>query len=125
MKKYTLNRSLRKVLYVYFVVLVLLIITIALRIWLGKPDNESDTEESMWLLSHVIMYSVLGYAAPDMWWFCALLGIAWELVEYVCEEVLLLPYIKYGGLTDLTANTAGFLAGMLINWLASTPTSRS
>ena len=80
-------------------------------------DFDVPNERYWWLLSHVCMYFVLGFVAYKYWWLCAALGVIWEGVEKLGAEIT--PFIKYGGLLDLAANTLGFLLGAFAYQLSS------
>jgi len=59
-----------------------------------------------WALSHVILYMVLGYVLPNMFWETLFIGILWEIVEcifYKCHDIM-----------DVLWNSIGFIIGMIL-----------
>ena len=43
---------------------------------------------SLWPISHFVLYLVLGYVAPHWWWLWFCIGVAWELFEYGCVQLV-------------------------------------
>ena len=39
---------------------------------------------SIWPISHFVLYVFLGYLAPKWWWLWILVGVSWEIFEYIC-----------------------------------------
>ena len=58
---------------------------------------------TFWGLSHFLLYSVLGFVAPHMFWETFAVGVAFEIYEahtFDCHDTF-----------DVVLNTAGFFAG--------------
>lgn len=50
---------------------------------LAKSTNEKNTGYSFWPLSHIILYIILGIVAPDYWYLWIIIGIFWEIIEFI------------------------------------------
>lgn len=76
--------------------------------YIGATDVEKNERlkrcvVTLWGLAHFLLYAVIGWVAPDMFWETFAVGAAFEAYEYVqysCEDPL-----------DLVWNSAGFIAG--------------
>ena len=69
----------------------------------GSAD---DCLVTFWTLSHFVLYFVLGFIAPSLFWPTFAIGVGFELYEYHkfdCHDVL-----------DIAANSVGFLAGSTV-----------
>lgn len=58
---------------------------------------------TIWGLSHVVLYMILGWFVPNMFWQTLIIGIMFEYLEnwtYDCHDIL-----------DVMWNTIGFLLG--------------
>jgi hypothetical protein len=53
---------------------------------LGNMAGENGAF-SLWPISHFILYVCLGYFAPSLWWICLLIGIGWEIFEYIAGNL--------------------------------------
>lgn len=78
--------------------------------YIGKPDSaDNSCLITFWTLSHFILYSVIGFLLPDMFWQSFIVGVGFEIYEkykYNCEDYF-----------DIIANSAGFGFGWFINKL--------
>lgn len=101
---------------------------------LGQMTRECGVY-SMWPVSHVVLYALLGYVAPSWWWLWVLLGIVWEGVEQCVGYTLTqlnvpMPTVEangvqYGGCrwnewvkgmrSDIVFNTVGLIFGSLLS----------
>jgi hypothetical protein len=60
-----------------------------------------------WALAHIILYAIIGFNLPDMFWESLFIGILFEIIEctaYKAHDVL-----------DVLWNTLGFFIGYLLN----------
>jgi len=55
--------------------------------WLGKLCGENGMYCS-WPISHFILYLFLGIACPRIWPFLFVLGIVWEIIEWIIGRFL-------------------------------------
>lgn len=85
--------------------------------YLNKTNNTNNIDSdvtpncmlTIWGLSHVILYMILGWFVPDKFWETLLIGIAFEFLEkwsYDCHDIL-----------DIMWNSVGFLIGRYLRSL--------
>ena len=65
--------------------------------FLGNLTGESGVY-SAWPISHFLLYAIIGYISPDLWWLWIAIGIAWELLEYGVGELISRASANDGGL---------------------------
>lgn len=73
---------------------------------LSANENVSSCLITAWTIFHYLLYTVLGFACPSLFWPTFSIGVLFELYEreyYQCEDAL-----------DIIANTAGFATGYMI-----------
>lgn len=81
---------------------------------------------SWWPISHIILYFILGYLFPNCWLPIMLMGILWEIVEYIAglifvhrRKIVTSKGLQYNdkwwssNLFDPLFNAFGFVAGVL------------
>ena len=95
-----------------------------------------NTTFNLWSLSHLILYMYFGYMFPNMFIEFLIIGIIWEGIEAVfplivtdyktqfcqnnhridCKIVCQIspPNYWYGRFSDIVANSAGFIIGMML-----------
>ena len=66
---------------------------------------------NFWCISHLVMYILLGFFAPSLWYISLALSILWESFEYVIEKKF--RFIKYRTL-DFFTNIIGLIIGITI-----------
>jgi hypothetical protein len=62
---------------------------------------------TFWSASHFVLYTALGFCAPDLFWQTFAIGVIFELYEKItfsCNDAL-----------DIAYNSTGFLFGRAIN----------
>ena len=75
----------------------------------GSEETNKKISEcfiTFWGVTHFMLYAVIGFFCPDLFWQTLAMGIGWELYEYEvfdCHDTL-----------DIFLNTAGFLVGRAI-----------
>ena len=69
---------------------------------------------NLWCISHIIMYILLGFFAPSLWYISISLSILWESFEYVVEKNKLSRVIICNP-NDFTINTVGLIIGVIAN----------
>ena len=80
----------------------------------------------IWLLSHVILYFILGYVYPNHYLFWLIAGYIWELFEHYngIHNINILGYKLnrnsknqwwYGRLSDIAANMTGYILGNYVH----------
>ena len=55
--------------------------------WLGKLCGENG-QYCSWPISHFLLYLFLGIACPRIWPFLFVLGIVWEIIEWIIGRFL-------------------------------------
>ena len=55
--------------------------------WLGKLCGENG-QYCSWPISHFLLYLFLGIACPRIWPFLFVLGIVWEIIEWIIGSFL-------------------------------------
>jgi hypothetical protein len=83
----------------------------------GKPipkhlQAKSDEKKKYYLMTgwsclHVLLYTILGFAAPQYWWLMLIVSGAWELYEFKAPN-------DYHDLLDIGWNSSGMLLGMAL-----------
>lgn len=77
--------------------------------WISVTDDQKIKRNSRyclvttWALTHVILYAIIGFLFPNMFWLTFMIGLLYEVMEWVlldCHDVL-----------DLGWNSIGFLIG--------------
>ena len=67
-----------------------------------------------WNLAHGLLYAVIGFFAPDLFWYAMLVSVGWELIERTdrlqCQDA-----------TDLLWNLFGFVVGSTLRKAVSKP----
>ena len=119
-----IQKQFKNLLLIYFIVSILFSITIIFRcinnnsknkilekIINCKLENQNTLFSILWGLSHFIMYVLLGFYAPDLWYVSYSLSIIWELFEYIQEKNSV--YIKYN-YCDFFTNAIGLAIGVLL-----------
>ena len=76
--------------------------------WLstGGTQQQKYCLITSWAVSHVVLYAIIGYMFPNMFWHTLLIGISYEILEWCtleCHDVL-----------DIVWNSVGFLIGAAI-----------
>jgi len=66
---------------------------------------------NLWSLSHLILYILLGYFAPNLWYISLTMSVVWESIEFLLEDY---TYIKFKSL-DYIINLIGLIIGLLIH----------
>ena len=64
-----------------------------------------------WALTHVILYAIIGFMYPTMFWPAFLIGVGFEILEWVtfdCHDIL-----------DIVWNSVGFFLGAMLKLLLS------
>ena len=69
---------------------------------------------NMWCVTHLIMYTFLGFLAPSLWYISISLSILWESFEYYIEKQKVSSFIDCNG-NDLIINTVGLIIGVTAN----------
>ena len=69
---------------------------------------------NMWCVTHLIMYTFLGFLAPSLWYISISLSILWESFEYYIETKNLSKVVKANG-NDFIINTVGLIIGVIAN----------
>lgn len=71
----------------------------------SSPSSSSYHLITGWNASHVLLYGILGFVAPDLWWLYFVVSIYWELFEVKseCHDMM-----------DLIWNSLGLLSGMTL-----------
>ena len=69
---------------------------------------------NMWCVTHLIMYTFLGFFAPSLWYISISLSILWESFEYIIEKHKITRFIDYNT-NDLLINTFGLIIGVTAN----------
>ena len=116
-----MHTQIKHALLVFAAVTIALIVTIVYRIvtkkeivWMDKKyfylfNHAIDG----WVLSHFIMYLMLGFVAPNYWCIILLWGVFFEYVEKILGNVFSLPI--YSNITsDPIVNTAGYIVGFTL-----------
>ena len=67
-----------------------------------------------WSISHLLLYIVLGYLAPDYWKELILIGVLFEIYEYFLEFIMKYKYVTSKLISDSIINSLGVLIGVLI-----------
>lgn len=73
----------------------------------GKFEQLRTSLVTFWGAMHFLLYAILGYVAPDMFWETFAVGVGFECYEYAkysCEDPL-----------DVVWNSAGFLVGRYLH----------
>lgn len=76
---------------------------------IGDPESSSALDNCLitfWGTSHYMLYFFLGYWCPALFWPTFVIGVGFEVYEYVqydCADAL-----------DIAFNTIGFLSGSLL-----------
>lgn len=87
------------------------------------PLNKNINCFTLWEISHLLLYIVLGYLIPDWFIQLTLVGIGWEIVEVLLGKLSTPTRNKITGKTtnwwtgsfrDIIFNTLGFAIGSLI-----------
>jgi hypothetical protein len=65
-----------------------------------------------WTLTHVILYTFLGYFAPSLWYLLIIIGFLFEIVELLIDKLIMC--LEYRMLDDPIANTVGLLFGIIL-----------
>lgn len=88
------------------------------------PLNKNINGFTLWEISHLLLYIVLGYLIPDWFIQLTLVGIGWEIVEVLLGKLSTPTKNKITGKTtnwwtgsfrDIIFNTLGFAIGFLLN----------
>lgn len=116
-----MNKQLKNLIKIYAISFFLVIVTMVYR-------HVSDTELNilninikglnncdLWCVSHIILYIILGYFAPNYWHVAILLGVLWELFEKMLENKQL-KYAKSKSY-DIVRNIAGLGIGIVLSRL--------
>jgi len=82
--------------------------------YIGVSDIDKNAKlkkcvVTLWGLAHFLLYMVIGWVAPDMFWPTFAAGVAFESYEYFkysCEDPL-----------DIIWNSAGFIVGATLKTL--------
>tara|TARA_Y100000389_G_C16976976_1_gene278416 strand:- start:45 stop:467 length:423 start_codon:yes stop_codon:yes gene_type:complete len=93
---------------------------------LAKSTKEKNTGYSFWPLSHIILYIILGIVAPDYWYLWIIIGIFWEIIEFIFGKLSKTSgknNTQYGDkwlnyrFSDIFFNLFGLLIGVSISKL--------
>lgn len=68
----------------------------------------------IWCISHIIMYVLLGFFAPNLWYISISLSILWESFEYISEKNKLSKIVICNP-NDFIINTVGLIIGVIAN----------
>ena len=83
--------------------------------WISVTDDQQIKRSpryclvTTWALTHIILYAIIGFLFPTMFWPTFFIGVLYEIMEHItldCHDVL-----------DLVWNSLGFFIGMLIHRL--------
>lgn len=66
-----------------------------------------------WQLSHVVLYFVLGFIFPQLWFMFFLMGIVWEAIEELLGHITRDREWWKASAVDIPLNTSGLLLGVL------------
>lgn len=78
-------------------------------------ENSTDINNcvvTFWGLTHFVLYFVLGMVAPNLFWETFMLGVGFEVYEYVeygCQDIF-----------DIVLNSTGFITGKHVRGLLFT-----
>lgn len=79
--------------------------------YIGSDKNAKDCLFTLWNISHIFLYAILGYLCPDLFLETLITGVLFEGYErkkHNCGDIL-----------DIFCNTAGFLIGRYVNLLSN------
>jgi hypothetical protein len=65
----------------------------------------------IWCISHIVMYILLGFFAPSLWYIILALSVTWEAFEYLTQGYI--PFIVYKT-SDFLTNVVALIVGILI-----------
>ncbi len=67
----------------------------------------------VWCISHFILYILLGFFAPKLWYISLAISVLWESFEFVLDKYKSVQKIKYKT-SDFFTNTIGLVIGITI-----------
>ena len=116
-----MNEQLKNLIKIYAISYILLVVIVIYRQFIGRDIDilniniKGLNNCDLWCVSHIVLYIILGYFAPNYWHVSILLGILWELIEKVLENnrvknVKSKPY-------DIVRNIAGLGIGIVFSRL--------
>ena len=116
-----MNKQLKNLIKIYAISFFLVIVTLVYRhvsdtsLNILRINIKGLNNCNLWCVSHIILYIILGYFAPNYWHVSILLGILWELFEKIVENnriknVKSKPY-------DIVRNIAGLGIGIVLSRL--------
>lgn len=77
--------------------------------WVEPKDSGTRRRYCLitsWSVSHILLYAIIGYCFPSLFWQTLLIGVGYEIMEWMtldCHDVL-----------DIAWNSLGFVIGMTI-----------
>ena len=114
-KNESFNRQKRNMFIIYGTGLVLLIIVMSYVKLYNKNiflSNECLLNIKGWTLTHITLYTFLGYFAHSLWYILIIIGFIFEIIELIINS--LFTEFEYRFLKDPIANTFGILIGIIL-----------
>ena len=117
-----MDKQLKNLISIYFVCGLPLIIVVILR-YIYKIDEKKierkvgeligifGSRYIFWKFTHFIMYFFLGYYSPNYWYLSTAIGILWENIEILSNNLNIPIYPDLHG--DMVANSLGLLCGIV------------
>ena len=118
-----MNNELINLRTIYLTTVVILLCIVLIRTYVNddffvtsmKTKIIQNINCDYWCLSHLIMYILLGYYAPQYWYISFILSIIIELLEEYMKKnnIKIYPSLK----KDIITNTLGLILGLIIRFI--------
>ena len=74
--------------------------------------NKSYKGCNLWCISHILLYTILGYLSSKYWWFLLGFGLLFEFLESYLSQFS--RFIESNISTDIIFNSIGILLGLIL-----------